>query len=126
MKRLIVFVLLALLLAIPAGALAQGGDDIPSFDVWLQGASGPFVGAIVAIVISWIVEYWPAYDKLEPRWKRMSYFLLCMVVPMVAATLRGLLGYVEWSFDPLYWHAMFNGFAAAGVGTLYHARKLPA
>jgi hypothetical protein len=125
MKRtkylLLLLVALSLLLV-----AAQGEGEIPSFDEALQGASGPLVGAVVAVIISWVVEFVPAYGSLAPRYKRLVYFGLCMVVPVSAACLRATLGYVAWSFDPLVWQALWNGAAAGGVGTLVHARKLSA
>lgn len=107
-----------------AGGLMQG--DIPSFDSFLQALAGPLVAAAVGIILSVVVEYWPRFEALEPRYKRLAYFGLCMLVPLLAAILRAVLGYVPWSFDPLLWHAIWNGAAAGGVGTLAHARKLPA
>ena len=116
--------LFAFLLA--QGVSAQGPEgSIPSFDVWLAALSGPLVGAAVALLLSIAVEYVPVYKGLAPRWKRVVFFGLCMIVPIGAASLRAGLGYVAWSFDPLIWHAMWNGAAAAGVGTLAHTRKLP-
>ena len=41
------------------------------------------------------------------------------------ATARAGMGYTPWSFDPLYWHALWYGFAAYGVGNVAHTRKLP-
>jgi len=99
--------------------------DIPSFDSWLVALSGPLVGTAVALVLSWVVEYLPQYEALAGKYKRLVYFGLCLIVPIAAACLRGVLGYVAWSFDPLIWHALWAGMGAAGVGTLAHIRKLP-
>lgn len=116
--RVVVVVLLLSLLLVAA----QG--EIPSFDEALQGLSGPLISAVVGVIISWVIEFVPGYGSLAPRYKRLVYFGLCMVVPVTAACSRAALGYVAWSFDPLVWHALWNGAAAGGVGTLFHARKL--
>jgi len=100
------------------------GESIPTFDAWLQAASGPLVSAVVAVLISFVVEYWPAYDGLAAKYKRLVYFGLCLAVPVAAAALRGALGYAAWSFDPLFWHAIWAGLSAGGIGTLAHTRKL--
>ena len=106
--------------------MAQSGEqEIPTFDRFLEALSGPLASAAVAIVLSILVEYVPQYDMLNAKWKRLVYFGLCMIVPISAAALRGALGFVSWSFDPLFWHALWYGFSAAGVGTLAHVRKLP-
>jgi NhaP-type Na+/H+ or K+/H+ antiporter len=115
--------LVVLLLVLAAPVYAQ--SEIPTFDSWLILASGTLVAAIVGFLLSWVVEYWPKYNSLKPRYKRLSFLGMCLIVPILAATLRGLLGYAAWSFDPLYWHALWNGFAAFGVGEIAHTRKLP-
>jgi hypothetical protein len=117
--------LLVVGLLVPFGVAAQDGEAIPSFDVWLQAMSGPLVGTAVALLLSVAAEHWSQFEALSPKSKRVVYFGLCMVLPLVAASLRALLGYVPWSFDPLLWHALWNGFGAAGVGTLGHTFKLP-
>ena len=108
----------------PAYASFVQQVDIPTFDTWLAAASGPLVSAIVGFLLSWVVEWWPAYNNWPSRSKRLVYFALCLVVPVGAACLRAALGYVPWSFDPLIWHAIWNGFVAGGVGTIAHTRKL--
>ena len=124
------FVLLLTLLALavlttPALAqpLLQQGEP-PTFDAFLAAVSGPLVAAAVALIMSWLVDLWPKYDKLDGRLKRLVFAALCLVIPVLAAVLRAALGYVPWSFDPLVWHAIWNGAGAFGVGTLAHTRKL--
>ena len=119
--RIVMFAVLCLLVAMPV--FAQG-DEIPTFDSWLILASGPLVAAIVGVVLSWVVEFLPRYEELAPKVKRLVFAALCMAVPLLAAALRGALGYVEWSFDPLFWHAIWAGAAAIGMGNLAHTRKL--
>lgn len=121
--RLVILLVLGMLLLFQVTVLADNGD-IPTFDIWLKAASGPLVPGIVGILLSIVVEYWPAYDKWHPKWKRLTFFGFCLVTPVVAAVLRGALGYVPWSFDPLIWHAIWNGFAAMGVGTVAHTPRL--
>jgi hypothetical protein len=121
MKRRTVVVVVALSVLLVA---AQADGEVPTFDAWLQQVSGPLVSAVVGVVLSWIVEFVPAYESLAPRHKRLVYFGLCMVVPVAAACLRATLGTMAWSFDPLVWHAMWAGTAAGGVRTLFHARRL--
>ena len=125
MRMFVVFLaVVCLLLALAVPVYAQGGE-IPSFETWLMWASGPLVAVIVGLILSAVVEWWPAYEKLTPRVSRLAFFALCVAVPVLAATARGLLGFAEWSFDPLYWHAIWQGMGAAGVGTLLHIRKMP-
>lgn len=120
---IVIAVLLLLVFVVPAAAAAQG-EEIPTFDAWLKAASGPLISVIVGVLLSFAVEWWPAYDGWASRQKRLFYFGLCLIVPVLAACLRGALGYVAWSFDPLIWHAIWNGVGAGGAGTIAHSRCL--
>lgn len=122
--RAVLALTLLILGAVPVLAQGGGGDPIPTFDAFLQALSGPLVAAAVSIVLSVVVEYWPQYEALDPKWKRLIFFALSLVVPISAAFLRVALGYAPLTFDPLIWHAIWNGFGAAGIGTLAHTRKL--
>ena len=117
-KLLVIFFVITAALTIAA----QG--EIPSVDEVLEAASGPLVGSVVAAILSGVVELWPKYNELTARAKRIVFFVLCLFVPVGAACLRAALGFEPWSFDPLVWHALWNGLAAGGVGTLLHSRKL--
>ena len=86
-------------------------------------ASGPLVSVIVGFLISLLLDVWPSYGNLASQWKRFVYGGLCLVIPVAAASLRAALGYAAWSFDPLIWHALWSGFAAAIAGTVVHNRK---
>lgn len=107
-----------------APEVAQPGDEVPTFDGFLAALAGPLVAAAVGVILSIVVEYWSGYEALQPKWKRLVFFGLCLIVPIAAAFLRWGLGYVELTFDPLIWHAIWNGAAAGGIGTLAHTRKL--
>jgi len=123
-KRAIVVAIVAMVLVVIPVVASNGEGDIPTFDSWLQGASGPLVSAIVGVALSFVVEWWPAYQTWPARWKRLTFFCLSLVLPVGAACLRAALGYVAWSFDPLVWHAIWYGVMAGGAGTLAHIRKL--
>ena len=126
MRKLVVFVVVSVsLLAVATPVLASTGNEqeIPTFDEWLKAASGPLVSVIVGFLISLLLDVWPAYSDFSSRWKAWLYSGFCLVVPVAAAALRAALGYVEWSFDPLIWHALWGGFAAAVMGTVVHKRK---
>ena len=116
---IVIAVLLLLVFVVPAAAAAQG-EEIPTFDEALQYASGMGISVIVGFVVSVLLDYWKAYANLTPTEKRGLYAGLCLIVPVGAAALRGAMGYVAWSFDPLLWSAIWSGAAAAIIGTLVH------
>lgn len=120
MKLLVSYSIIVLALL----SMSAQASDAPSFDQWLQAMSGPLAGSAVAVLLSWLVEYWPAYQIFDPKYKRLVFFALSLILPVATACLRGALGYAAWSFDPLIWRAIVAGFAAAGVGTVAHTRKL--
>lgn len=117
-------VVLVLLLATPvvAWAAPSGQTEIPTFDEALIAASGPMVSIIVGFLISLAIEYWPEYQAWPGNVKRALFFALCLVVPVGSAALRGALGYAPWSFDPLFWQALWNGFGAGLAGTAVHIK----
>lgn len=91
-----------------------------TFDQFLQYASGSGVAIIVGILLSLAAEDWAWYQARSPRHKTFLFWLACMVIPLIAVTLRGLMHYAPWSFDPLYWKAIVSGFVATGIGTVTH------
>ena len=94
------------------------------FSEFLSWASGPGVAAIVALLLSWLIEYWPRYKLLEPKLKRLVFGALCFIVPVIGALLRAATGQVTLTFDPLIWQALVAGAAAFGAGTALHTPKL--
>ena len=117
--------LLAAALFVPVQAQGRGEADIPAFDTFLVFMSSTGVTGVVAILLSFAVEYIKPYSDLAPKNKRLIYFALCLVVPILGAALRAGLGYTPLTFDPLIWHALWNGVAAGGIGTLVHTYNLP-
>jgi hypothetical protein len=122
MMRIRLFIILLLIAAATPVVAYQAGDNgpIPSFDSWLAGVSGPLLGTFLAALLSWVTEFFPGYDDLSKRVKMAIYLGGCLAVSVGAALLRGALEYVEWSFDPLIWHAIWNAFAQFGIGAFVH------
>ena len=117
---IIAVVLLAAVVTPVVAYQADGTGPIPSFDEWLEGVSGPFLGTVLAVLLSWVTEFFPRYNEMEKRVKMAVYLVECLVISAGAAALRGILGYVEWSFDPLIWHALWSAFAQFGMGAFVH------
>ena len=82
------------------------------------------ISAAVGALLSIILEYWPQFDALASRYKRLVFFVLCMAVPLAGAAL-GILT-AEWpaGFEATFWPALVAGFVAFASGTALHARKL--
>lgn len=89
---------------------------------WLCTPSAVMVA--VGIILSFLVEYWPKYAGLAPKWKRLVFAGLCLVVPILSAVAGALSGVFPWSWEPTFWQAIVAGFAAFSSGTAAHVRKL--
>jgi len=97
-----------------------------SWSEFLTYAAGPGVNVIVGALLSVVVEYWPAYDALEPKWKRLGMAGLCLLVPFlatVAAVATGEFGaWGDWATT--WWPVLLSAFAAFTGATVAHIRKL--
>lgn len=87
--------------------------------------SGPGVAIAVGLILSYIISYVPAYAYLEPKFKRLAFLALCLLLPIGGALLRVAFGYVAFTIDPLLWRAIVAGAAAFTGGTLLHTKDLP-
>lgn len=97
-----------------------------TWDEFLRWAASPGVNVIVGAVLSFVVDYLPKYDVLAPKWKRLVFFGLCMVVPLGATALAISTGvWGEWAdFANTWWPALVAGFTAGSAGTLAHTREV--
>ena len=96
-----------------------------TFHEVLLWAQGPGIAAIVGAVLSFIVEYWPAYASLEGKFKRLAFAAMCFIVPLLAAVAGCGMGYQPWAFERTFWPAIYaGGLVAFGIGTLVHIRLL--
>ena len=92
---------------------------------FLQLLSSPNgVAAGVGVVVSWLVEYIPGFDGLDPKWKRLVFLGLCFIVPLAAAGLAILTTGAPLSWELTFWPAVLAGGIAFGGGTVAHTRKL--
>ena len=91
---------------------------------FLEYAAGPGVAAIVGLLLSELVTYWPAFADLLDRWKRVVFCLLCMIVPVLASVLGVMTAGWPGTWVATYWPAVVAGGVAFGSGTLVHTRKM--
>jgi hypothetical protein len=96
-----------------------------TFKQALDYAQGPGVAVIVGVIISLLVELWPAFCALDPKRKRLAVGGLSLAVPLVACLLACLMAYQPWAFETSWWPALVSGGAAFGAATLAHLRLLP-
>jgi len=97
----------------------------PTWSEALHFAIGPGAAVLAGIIISLLVEYWPWFQRLAQKYKVAVYVGLCVAVPLVATTLAiATRTFGQWGdVATTWWPAVFQGFSAAGIGTLFHAWK---
>lgn len=82
------------------------------------------IAAAVGVVWSWFAEYIPGFDALMPKWKRLVFLGVCLVIPLIAGALGILTCGWALSWNLVFWPALLAGFIAFGGGTVAHVRKL--
>lgn len=82
------------------------------------------IAVALGVVESVLIEYIPPFKALLPKWKRLIFFVVCLVVPLLAATVGVFtLGWPA-DFQTTFWPAVGAGVVAFASGTLVHTRKL--
>lgn len=92
------------------------------FLLWLMTTEG--ICAVIGVVLSFVLDWYPAFEDAHPRVKRLTVMGLCLVVPLACATLLWLGGYRELSWENLYWPATRAGGLAFFSSQLAHVRDL--
>lgn len=84
------------------------------------------IAAAVGLLLSFILEYVPPYQALAPRYQRLGFLGLCLVVPLLAAGLGILTAGWLASWELTFWPALMAGALAFGTGQVAHSRWLSA
>ena len=95
--------------------------DLVQFLKYAGSAVG--INVIVGFLLSFVVEWFPKYEGLAPRWKRLVVVVLSFVIPVSSAVVLWLMGEVELSYN-VVWLALSAGFAAFFGSQVGHAREL--
>jgi MFS superfamily sulfate permease-like transporter len=124
-KLLTVIAVLALCLAaIPTiGAVVEEPPDTVCGALEMLGTA-PIINLAVGAFVAALLEYWPKWSEVAPKWKRPIVFVFCLVVPVV-----GLIGRVAFcgaviNPDEIY-RALSAGALAFASSQFAHIYKLP-
>ncbi len=80
------------------------------------------INAAVGFVISFLAEWWPSFEALEPKAKRLVMMVLCFVIPLAALLARVALG--EMLTVDSVWACVLAGFSAFFGSQAAHVREL--
>lgn len=80
--------------------------------------------AATGVLVFILLEYWPAWDGLAPKWKRPIVFGFCLVVPVLSLLARVALCAAILNQDTIYL-ALAAGVWAFGGSQFAHIYKLP-
>ncbi len=89
---------------------------LQEFLQYIQTSGG--INVAVGFALSFVAEWIPGYDSIEPRLKRLVMMVLCFVLPIVATVLLGC-------YTPeCLWQALLAGGSAFFGSQVAHVRKL--
>ena len=91
------------------------------FVLWMQSEG---IGVAVGWALSIVVEWFPEYESLEPRKKRLIFGGLCFIVPTLGVILGIASGLQEPDWATTFWPAIVAAGIAFATGTVAHTRKL--
>ena len=95
------------------------------WSVFLEYLQGPGISVAVGILLSFVVEYWPKYQALDAKWKRLVFAGLSLVVPLAGAVGSAASGLAQWGdFPGHWWPALVAGAGAFFGGQMAHLRKV--
>lgn len=123
--RLFAIVAFVLLFWLSLGqiAVAAQAPGQPTFDEALRWLVGPGAAVLAGLIISVVAEYWAAFQTLDAKYKVAVYFVLCLLATFGGTALAVATGsWGDWNdIRGTWWPALWQGIAASGVGTLFHA-----
>lgn len=82
------------------------------------------INVLLGGFVAALVEYWPAWEGLPPKWKRPIIFAFCLVVPVISLLARYALCGGVIDQDAIYL-AFMAGLAAFTGSQFAHIYKLP-
>ena len=95
-----------------------------TFQEFLSYLQGPGINAVIGFLLSFVVEWFPEWDTLEGRVKRLLSLAMCLLVPLVGAGLSCAFGYQACDFTQTFWPALVAGFTAFTSNQVAHTRLL--
>jgi acyl-CoA synthetase (AMP-forming)/AMP-acid ligase II len=91
--------------------------------VLLDAISQNGIAAVLGFGLSWVIEWYPNWDMLPARVKRLALLLACWLIGVVLVVVNWRLCGEPMSIEA-FWNALAAGFAAFTASQAAHIRKL--
>ncbi len=88
-----------------------------TFQEFLTYASGPGINVIIGFALTFVVEWFPQWEDLDKKIKRLVFFLASLIIPVASALLGVVAGYQQLDFATTIWPCLVAGFVAFTTGT---------
>lgn len=89
---------------------------------FLKSLAGPGAEVAVGVIMSYIAETWPWYQKKEKSVKRSIFVGVCLGVPTIAAAVGTAFGYFPLEFETTFWYALQAGAVVFITSQAVHIR----
>jgi hypothetical protein len=97
-----------------------------TWNEFLIAMRGPGINAAVGVALYFILDWYPAFELLAPRMKRLAVAGLCLVIPLAATLLSVFtLGLSIWDWANVWWPAIVAAAAAFTSSTIVQSKDLP-
>jgi len=80
----------------------------------------PFIG----VGLYFIVDWFPQYETLTTKQKRLVFAAVCLLVPLLGVALGVASGFQEPVWESTFWPALVAAGTAFAAGTVAHVREL--
>lgn len=98
-------------------------EAVMLFREFLKWAQNEGIQVCLGVILSFVVEWFPQFENLEWKMKRVAFLGITVAIPVIAAVVSVAFGYQTPSFTETFWPALAAGFLSFMSGTMAHLRK---
>ena len=95
-----------------------------TFAEFLMYMQGRGINAVLGVLESFAVEWWPQFKTFSDRKKRVVFLVATVGVPAVGALTSAAMGYQPWDLEVTFWPAISAGVLSFLGSQVAHLRKM--